>query len=193
MKIVVLSNSRDVVSGNAAPQIVLGADSALLRAGEPVFLADTHSNWTSQIAPAVRIGRLGTHIPEAVALSYVDGHTLFHLLVDNNATARYNSLWGMTDRTFSPGQWLPGAFERPLPVQASLSQLRGEAKEITAEGETPDSRTVAAAISALSKWCTFKTGDVIIFADNPIALPASPDSRIEAAIGNEQVLNLKIK
>lgn len=43
-------------------KVELGADSAVLRCGEPVFVPDPVDEWVSLVAPAVRLCRLGMHM-----------------------------------------------------------------------------------------------------------------------------------
>lgn len=195
MKIIVFSNSRQVEASNALPVVTVGVDSAMLRPGEPVFLSDDTSGFNSWIVAAVRIGRLGTHIPLSVADAYIDGHTLFHLLVPASADFRPNELWGLTDRTFSPGRWIEGN----LPDAASAldvrkSSLRGiqTIKNIDS-GIDITSSTARACVSAISNFATLKTGDVLIFADSLAEFKAECDTRLEASFNGDNVLDIKIK
>lgn len=194
MKIVVLENSVDVERGADALQVVLGADSALLRPGEPVF-TDDDAHWESWVVPAVRIGRLGIHIPERVAGSYIDAHALMHLLVPEGCDTLPGALWGLSDRAFSPGKWQEGnlpegkqnieVFTAPLADDAAV-QRRVASVSLGAS-------TAIAAVSAISRVATLKTGDIIVLADQPLRLPVTPDTRLRANLNQEMSLDIKIK
>lgn len=194
MKIIVFSNSLAVAAG-AVPEVTAGADSAILRPGEPVFLSDDSAGADSWIVSAVRIGRLGTHIPAAAAEAYIDAHTLFHLLMPAGADAIPGPLWGLTDRTFSPGKWLSGSIaEGQSNLTATKSSLWHNQSLQTLESIIDiTASTARSCVAAISKYSTLKTGDVLIFADLPAVFPARPDTRLTAALNGEQVLDFKIK
>ena len=182
-------------SGASCPQVQLGADSAVLRANEPVFVPDPVADWVSVVAPAIRISRLGTHItrhPE----SYYDAVGAVHVLLP----ARPDVVPGMPplalDRAISPGAWQPldsGTTE--LTVRRSLLW-----------GDDPDVETVLAAdfslkdldadglVRHISKYLTFKSGDIIILADAATNLGAPIlDTRIQAWINGDTSLDIRIK
>lgn len=193
MKIVVLLNSRDLPGLSVSPCVVAGADSALLRPSEPVFLPAGGSAWTARIAPAVRIGRLGTHIPVSAAHAYVDAHTLMHLLMPPEHL--YDAvIWGLSDRSFSPGRWIDGCFGTDTEWSASAAPLYGGGTVgVIPTREVPPQAVCDAAIAAVSRFATLKTGDIIIFGDYAADLPLEPNLLINANLGDSMVLNLKIK
>ena len=94
MKIIVLSNAPEL-SGGAKPELIAGADSAILRHGEPVFLDGNTSS--ALYAPAFRIGKLGTHIPGKVASRYIDAYTIFHMLVPSGHNFMADTIWPLCD------------------------------------------------------------------------------------------------
>lgn len=195
MKIVLVENSAALADGRMAPHVVVGADSALLRMSEPVFLPDGTMAWSAMIVPALRIGRLGLHIPRAAALGYIDGHTLFHLLVPAAGIAD-KALWALSDRTFSPGRWLAGAFDETADTSCTI-----ETEDIygTAAGrkeEMPLRVTAAQCadmVAAISRYSTLKTGDVLLAGDAAYRMPLKPDMRLRAKINEDKILEIKIK
>ncbi len=195
MKVVVFANSRAVAAKGAEPEIILGADSAILRPGEPVFLANDSSVGASRIVPAVRIGRLGTHIPFGAADAYIDAHTLIHLLVPQGDEAVPPTLWGISDRTFSPGKWLDGTLpDRPYEVKLEVAPLeKPDNSRLQTLLCTLTRQTAGACVAAISKYCTLKTGDILLLADCPLEAEVMPDTLVAASLTNQKVLDLKIK
>ena len=172
MKILLL----DIAS--SPERIIVGADSAILRHGEPLFMAEGQQDWLSAVVPAVRVGRLGLHIPRKAAASYIDAVTLFHVLIPPN----FLPAWAAADRTFAPGTWLE---DTTWPAEFS----RGD---ISRPFVSPDRASDALAL--LSRTMTFKTGDIILFGDMAITrtLPP-PRDNVRAFLGDEPVLDLKIR
>lgn len=182
-------------SAGECPQVQLGADSAVLRPSEPVFVPDPVADWTSLVAPAVRISRLGTHItrhPE----SYYDAVAAVHVLMPARADVVPGIPPLALDRAISPGAWQP---------------IEGEVTELTVRrsllwGDDPDVQTILAAdfslaalaldrlIRHISRYITFKSGDIIILADAAKSL-GEPilDTRIQAWINGDPSLDIRIK
>ncbi len=58
-----------------------GADSAVLRPGEPVFVPEPVEDWCSFVAPAIRISRLGMNIKPSFARQYYHELGAVHVLL----------------------------------------------------------------------------------------------------------------
>lgn len=188
MKTIVLWNS--VTASGGFPDISVGVDSAMLRHGEPLFVEDADGQ--SLVCPAVRIGRLGTHIPLRAALSYADAISAVHLLMPADAAEARAAKWGLSDRTFAPGGYMD------LPEQQAVltvaSYAIGEKPSAPAGSVVVDTADFAPAISAVSSVCTLRTGDLIVFADKGLSAgPAAPNRYVDADIDGTQSLHLKIK
>lgn len=171
MKILVLD-----IDGNTP--VTVGADSAILRHGEPLFLAEERHGWLSAVMPALRIGRLGLRIPRKAASEYIDACGLFHVLIPPLMTGA----WAAADRTFAPGTWLDTS-----PWPESFETEAGTYPFITAD-------EAADAVSRLSGHMTFKTGDIILFGNKGVAraLPP-PRTNIRASVSGQPVLDLKLR
>ena len=179
------------------PTVALGADSALLREGEPLFAPDCDTQFHSLIMPAIRISRLGTGISERHAAAYCDSISAFHMLMpDDNSQYIEGIPLGAMDRTFAPGHWFPfdATADRPISLRAYKSPIGGSiAAEATIEF-TPDSLGVTKTIAWLSQAITFKTGDVILFADCSANLGSVIiNTQISADIDGVTALNFRIK
>lgn len=185
MKVITINNS-------GTPSVSLGADSAVLRSGEPVFVPDPVSDWRTAIVPAVRICHLGMNILPVMAPKYYDSVGLFHILVPAQPSPELP--WGLIDRTFSPGAWQP--------VGAAVLDIAVERTPIGAE--EPDLASSLAVdwsdlkvddtIARLSRYCTLRTGDVLLFADFSVDM-GSPvlDTAVRASINGAESIHIRIK
>lgn len=173
----------------------LGADSAVLRPGEPVFVPDPADAWHARIVPGVRVSRLGMYINSRNVFRHIDSYTAFHVLTPSAPIAGIPD--GMIDRTFSPGTWLPleaGSVSHMHTLAVSRGAIGGEPELVSAIDFSIDGLGVAYVVAELSKLCTFRTGDVILFADAAIDLGEPRlNTCVEAAIDTEKVLNIRIK
>ncbi len=187
MKVLLIETGKD-----GAPSVLLGADSAVLRCGEPVFVPEPLADWHCRIMPAVRISRLGMHISAANVARHVDSVSLFHVMMPVSPLAGVPS--GMIDRTFSPGEWIPAEASGPGVWSATRKKIGGEAELCLENTFSLDEAGVADTISRLSRYCTFRTGDVLLFADAAVELGAPIlDTCVEARLADKTVLSIRIK
>lgn len=179
---------------NGTIRVEAGADSAILRHGEPVFPEERPGGWISLIVPAVRISRLGTSIRPNRANEYYNSFTFFHVLWpasgDNVAEGIPAAI---ADRTFSPGKWLPYP-ESEIIMTASVRPLASAEAKTEIRALDPASMRTDTAISRLSEYMTFKTGDIILFFDHSHELgPSLLDTEIKVKANDNEVLGFRIK
>lgn len=167
-----------------------GGDSAVLRPGEPVFIPEPTDEWFFTIAPAIRISRLGTHIPTDKAHLYYDSIGAVHLLLP--AVEVPVPVLFIDRAVAPPNTWLPydnSAFE--LTVQRSLLS---DGTALDSCRTVVDSLDADRVVSQLSKWIMLKTGDIIVFTDYATEpVHPRPDTRVTASLGDTESLNIKIK
>ena len=160
MKILCIFHGKD---GNL--HVKAGADSAVLRPGEPVFVPDPVQVWRSTVAPAIRLSRLGTSIKAAFAPEYYDAVSLFHILTPVDPVIVDGLPPYILDRTFSPGIWhgiTPADLVGGYDFSAKRKNLNGEADAAEASGHfSLASLGADSAIEALSRYLTFRTGDIL--------------------------------
>lgn len=169
-----------------------GVDSAVLRPGEPLFLEEPTDEWFSEIAPAVRIGRLGMNISPENAPAYIDAMSIVHLLTP---TADADIPAFFCDRAISPGQWLmPPDYDSDIAVTAHVVPLppappqSRDFETMIGLGDVPH------IVSTLSQKLTFKTGDIIVFRDRGIAMGHPQiDTSLDAQLNGTTVLNIRLK
>lgn len=169
-----------------------GVDSAVLRPGEPLFLEEPVDEWFSELAPAVRIGRLGMNISPENAAAYIDAMSIVHLLTpaaDTDIPAFF------CDRSISPGQWLiPPDYDSDIAVTAHVLPLPPAPPQsrnfetMTSLGDVP------CIVSMLSKKLTFKTGDIIVLRDRGISLGHPQiDTSLDAQLNGTTVISIRMK
>lgn len=170
----------------------LGADSAMLRPGEPVFVPDPVDDWRSAIVPAVRICHLGMNILPAMAPKYYDCMGLFHTLTP--AEPSPDMPWGLIDRTFSPGIWQPTGAST-LVIEVTRTPIGCEQPDFTESISVGwDSLKVDETLSRLSRYCTLRTGDVLLFADFRVALGAPVlNTTVQGSLNGAESIHIRIK
>lgn len=190
MKILLVSTAPD-----GSRKVSGGADSALLRPGEPVFTDMPLEDWELKVALAIRISRLGLHIPLRHATRHYDAFGAVALrlpLRDDGVPALFH------DRAVSPGAWIDvGALAGgDLSLAAARRPLPGRTSEAVDVCASINTATLHAddVVSWLSQTMTLKTGDIIIFADSALSLGAPvPDTTVAATVGGRESLSVRIK
>lgn len=189
MKILCLRRSPD-----GSIRVEAGADSAILRHGEPVFPEERSGGWISMIVPAIRMSRLGTSIRKSRAAEYYDSFTFFHVLWPASGDSVADGIpAAVADRTFSPGTWLPFPGSG-IELKTSVRALGSDTPRTDSIALDPASLDVDNVISVLSEYMTFKTGDIILFFDNGLILgPSEIDTEIKVWANDTEVLGFRIK
>ncbi len=176
--------------------IAPGVDSGVLRMGEPVFIDEDTQAWTTEVAVALRISRLGFHIPVKHASKHYDAVAAVHLLWPLEQPA--DGLPPLfRDRALSPGAWV------------SLEELKGTSPVLSVERKSlRDNKDVNLQISRnfsldilhadeivaeLSRAMTLKTGDMIVFAIDAMLGAPIADTSITASISGIDSLSIRIK
>lgn len=173
------------------PVMKIGVDSALHRPAEPLFLPDESHNCTILLVPTLRISRLGKCIPPAKAAEYYDAATVAAVFLTPAS-------WGLqpltADDTLTLGRWLP-ADSLPAEASAAVSALDGTLLQPAQKWPTGlTAHAAATAVAHASRHMTLKNGDVILLARAAYRIaPPQCDTLIDADLGAENVLSLKLK
>lgn len=178
-----------------------GADSAVLRSGEPVFVPEPFEGWRSQLVPVVRIDRLGMNIRRACAPAFYSEIALFHLLVPAEGfadTVADGISPYILDRAFSPGTWHSIGTVAPeglFAVAASAVPIGSDKALATAETRfSLSDLDIDGVVTLLSKHVTFKTGDLLVFTDFSAELGApAVDTAVSATLNSLPALSIRIK
>ena len=177
MKIAIVSHSPD----GAVKSVRTVADSALLRSGDPLFVADHLGRWSGRVCPAVRLSRLGTNIPLKAAGRYFDSYAPVLTVSPLAGETHPEGISDIADRSVAAGEWTPA---EELRVGGSSLSGRGEGLRSLFE------RT----IHELSRYCTFKTGDILIVETGSTAsFELVPDTSVECNADGTVRLNIRLK
>ena len=200
-------------------RLQLIADSAIGRNNHPVFLPDfitaDPGAWVVEVMPAVQIGRLGKfirpkfaprHISAILLAGWVrpataDSAAPITLLFDGALTRGVE----MPPNEIFPADAFPAdsadscdvtSCQAPLQIEAEYSPIRD------ASGENTKRRSASIAweqihaedmVAFVSRFCTLKSGDIIIPASAGITFPVALDMRLRATLNSINALELRLK
>lgn len=168
--------------------IRLYADSSMLREHQPFFVPEHCELWSVRVCPAVRIDRLGMHISRRFARRYYNEAGLVGQIV--------------------PREYAGCPFDMPTEFYAMDSslamgrfvKLQDDGDEMILSGESgvrvafsPASSGVDDAIARLSDFMTFKTGDLIVFADKAVVSDIAIDRTVTATLDGVESFVLRAK
>lgn len=192
MKVLVISECRDKKC-----RVECGSDSAILRYGEPVFVPEPTEDWHSSIVPAVRISRLGMSIPENKARGYYSEITAFHLLVPASESVVEGISPYVLDRAFSPGEWINiDSLGNTARLNACVGAIGNSNDDVTRYSHSfaiADLR-IDHTISYLSRYITFKTGDILIYTQQKLDFGTPQlNTSIRVTLNSEEILSIRIK
>lgn len=163
----------------------LYADSAAHRDRHPLFLPDNDSGWMVCICPCIRLSRLGMNIARQFAHRYYDSIGVAALLLPKRNNLDFASLderYFAMDQAFTVGDLFPA--DTQITAEAFGQTIRFDATALCADE----------AIASLSKFMTFKTGDMLFFADfASICSTIAEGDEIVASINTQKCIDVKIK
>lgn len=200
-------------------QLQLIADSAIGRNNHPVFLPDfitaDPGAWVVEVMPAVQIGRLGKFIRPKFAARHIsaillagwvrpataDSAAPITLLFDGALTRGEE----MPLNEIFPADSLPAdsadscdeiSGNAPLQIEAEYSPIRYASGENTKRESASIAREQIHAedmVAFVSRFCTLKSGDIIIPASAGITFPVALDMRLRATLNGINALELRLK
>lgn len=172
-------------------RVRVATDSTLLRMTDPLFVADHIGEWTGTVCPAVRMSRLGTNIPLRASGRYFDSATLALTVDSVSSGAIPDGAISLLDRSVVPGEWIASEFLTDTPCDIGIRH--GSTEESFFRTEGLRSR-FEADVHNLSRYCTFKTGDILILGDAvPCTFALHPEEKVLAGIGGKKLLQVKLK
>mgnify|MGYP002559632809 CR=1 FL=1 len=181
---------------DGCPSISPGADSAILRVGEPVFIQQPAQEWATCVTVAVRVSRLGLHIPVAHASRHYDAVAAIHMLAPvRQSPDCLPPLF--RDRAVAPGEWVPvEQTGNEFTLNVTRRPLRGD-ESVSLDGEIAvslDRLRIDEIVSYLSQTMTLKNGDMIILRDASVELGAPvPNTVVSAYVSGFSSLSVRIK
>ncbi len=176
------------------PQLTLIADSSITPPGRPVFLPVFADSWAAEFYFALKICRLGKDISLKFARRYFDSFTVAMRLVPVamaealRAAGRSDGVVSVFDNALTLGQWMPFAdadAEEDAPITLALND-----SEIVI---TDPELCAAQAVETVSRFCTLKTGDIIMPFRLTPAIMVETGSRFVVSIAGHQLMGLTLK
>lgn len=166
-------------------------DSAIIRDRKPFFVPDFSSNWIARPVIAFRIHRLGKNIAEKFASRYYDAFTLGVRMIPADLLSRLESNGMATglatafDGAFIHGEWIPTSGTENLPLDINIEGLNVTINR----QETEIDKT----IELLSRFYTFKIGDIVIPGLLPTERSVTINTSISGKINGTECINFRIK
>lgn len=165
----------------------LYADSSVHRNNQPVFLPEIDGSWVACVCPAVKISRLGMHISEKFASRYYDSVSAACLFLPKDLSDKLIDMperYFVMDSAFSTGEWT----KIDSPDHQFIITCREAEMQFSAS-----SLKVDRAIVEMSTFMTFKMGDMLIFADNPLIFDIAEGEKISTLLNGSPCFEMKIK
>lgn len=171
------------------PEVTLISDSAITAPSRPVFIPDFDTQWIAEFYLALKICRLGKDIAPKFAARYFDRFTVamrlvpVGLLEDLRDARRPESAVSMFDNALTPGTWIE------IPEKSDSVTVTVNDMTVTAEAF---GRLAADAVSAISRFATLKTGDIIMPCRIVPSLNVGRGTEIRVLAERNECLSLKI-
>lgn len=195
-------------------RLQLIADSAIGRNNHPVFLPDfitaDPGAWVVEVMPAVQIGRLGKFIRPKFAARHIsaillagwvrpataDSATPITLLFDGALTRGVEMPLNEIFPADSADSCDEISGNALLQIEAEYSPIRDASGENTKRESASMAREQIHAedmVAFVSRFCTLKSGDIIIPASAGITFPVALDMRLRATLNGINALELRLK
>lgn len=160
--------------------IVEKPESALIRAGQPFFVPDWAERFEAEVMFTIRIHRLGRYIAPQFASRYYSEATLG---VNFEARDRLDALkekglpWDL-----AIGFDQSAAIGRFCPIENLLEKSNMISGDLINEG-----------VAMSSRFYTLKSGDLLMFSLGRTRCSVKEGDVLEESVGDEQLLNVRIK
>lgn len=163
------------------PKISTYPDSAWLNRNLPLFIPAIEGQWTATPYAVIRISRLGKSIAQKFASRYYDAITV-GLRINPPEHWRESQLAQCFDSAWVTGQWLP------TPRIIDYVTINGHSAQVDTS-----SWLIPRSIESISHWMTLKNGDQIAPCIIANDININPDTSIEVAVNDTQVLHFNIR
>lgn len=183
-------------------RLQLIADSAIGRNNHPVFLPDfitaDPGAWVVEVMPAVQIGRLGKFIRPKFAARHISA-LLLAGWVRPAAAESVAPITLLFDGALTRGVEWPvdeGTVATPIQIEAEYAPIRNASDGNTKRRSVSIARDQIHAediVAFVSRFCTLKSGDIIIPASVGITFPVALDMRLRATLNGINALELRLK
>lgn len=185
--------------GNDAAAWTLFSGASILQGGNPYFVPDFARRFEARPSLALKIGKLGKGFAPRFAYRYVESVAPCAIFVASDLLDQLRRLgypWTAAicyDRSLALGQFIKTDFERLCVATTSIS-IETEGRILTKEWIAQAHRCQAAdAISAIARYNTLKTGDIILLPMGEDGLEIAPGMKATLSIGDEVSAKFNIR
>ena len=187
---------RNVNGRELPPQVLLMADSSVIRSNKPFFVPHFAKEFTAHAAIAMHIGRLGKHIAPRFAHRYCDAiapaiTVKAHSIDLPQQQEMFSALSHSFDGALLLGDFTPidpTAGINDSAVAMSINSVTFDAMSLSNQGV--DYRQL---ISSLSVYFTLKMGDIIVVELSEQEEPLSVGDNVTATLNGIKSLIIRIK
>lgn len=169
-------------------------DSATVRNNRPMFIHDfARDGWVLELLPALHISRLGKWIAPRFAPRYIDGLSIVALLHRRDESAA-NSLYDIFDGALCLGERMEWKEDERLKISVVQRRIISGEELGRAEIEISTRQLrVEQTIAAVSRFCTLKSGDIILPGSLGLELPVEINTAVEVAVNGLSALITRLK
>lgn len=182
------------LTADGLPQIPaqIVPDSAVVRAGFPIFLPQYCSSWHVEIVPTFSICRLGKRVETRFARRYVDGVALMARVVPADGSDVPNGMLRAFDGAIASGSFQPISWDQSLHIACVGSNLN-DCSDPLGTDIPFEALHLEETLSLVGRCCTMRTGDWLMPCRTGLTLPATVGLRAAFSLNNTPSLSLKIK
>lgn len=176
-----------------AVDVRLIADSAANRNDRPVFVPDyAREGWVMEILPAIHIGRLGKFISPRFARRYISGFSVVALL-HRADESEANGLYDIFDGAITLGKVF-GEIPERIEIKGVMTDL-DDGSELSCDTAWIDGTDLLAeaTVAVVSRFCTLKSGDIIIPGALRQQFPVELGTSLEVKVNGESALITRLK
>lgn len=192
--------SKEPKADSVGRSMLVWPDSALVRSGKPVFMPEYESGCVIAVGTGVRVDRLGKSIRkrfsyryynEVAPMAFVLSRRNFDSLIslDGGGPEEYVADYSVICGDFIEKNLLRSPSIWSLRI-SDLSSLRGSSTDTEMLGLE---EMLDETIEYASKCNTLKTGDLVAAIDFALSTPVKRNCRLELAIDDVSLLNVKLK
>lgn len=170
----------------SGPDVTIVTDSSITTHKNPLFVPDANAEYVFELAPAVKIFRLGKSIPVKFASRYYDAITLIARVmpvIDGKPVRNGSAIYTAYDSAIVRGEWIEDFTKQTLEVTLGEQKMEINIADLRID-ET---------ISMLSKYFSMKIGDIVSPCYLPLSTTPVIDTRITASLSGCDVINIKVK
>ncbi len=165
-------------------------DSAVIKDHKPFFVPDFSSKWIYSLNIAIRINRLGKNIGEKFANRYYDAITLCLRMIPSDMLEQMAKAGIVSNiATSFDGAVILGDWQ---PIETIQDQIKINIDNFETSINKSDIK-IDNSIKLLSKYFTFKIGDILIPASLDHQSELKIDDNIIGKINDVECINFKIK